>query len=89
MSNIYTIGFSSLYDRWMVEQGNDFKKKGVTQDYAGGVAFIGFKNAMIALKEIKTPGYKLYMLDTDEKNLYLNNGKYHIRKSCRILPCKW
>lgn len=89
MSTIYTLGFARLYDRWMVEQGDDFKKKGVSIDYIGGIAFIGWRSAYTALVSMTKPGYKLYILDTDKNNLYLNNGQYHLRKSCRILPCKW
>ena len=85
MTNIYTIGYMEWYNQWMIEQGNDFKKKGYDTDYKGGSAFICLGQALNRLKAIDKPGYGLYVLDTTIDNLYQVDGNYHIVESCRIL----
>lgn len=85
LTNIYTIGFAEWYDQWMIDQGDDFKKKGRDQNYKGGSAFICFGQARNYLKAIDKPGYKLYKLDTTIDNLYQIGGNYHIVDHCRIL----
>ena len=85
MVNIYTIGKSSWYDKWMAEQGNNFRKKGRTISYPGGSAYTDLGTAMRALRLIKDQDYSLYRLDTTVDNLYKLGDNFHIKESCRIL----
>lgn len=78
---IFTIGLSEWYDTWIVEQGTDFKKKGLDGDYPGGSAFLCFGKALKA----RPKEYKIYQLDTDISNLYLIGEQFHIKESCRIV----
>lgn len=85
MVNIYTIGKSSWYDKWMIEQGTKFRKKGREGTYPGGSAYTDLDTAMCALRMIKDSDYSLYRLDTTVDNLYKNGDNFHIKESCRIL----
>lgn len=85
MTNIYTIGYAPWYDKWLIEQGKDFKKKGIDGDYNGGSAFLTIESAEKAIKGIDKPDYKVYKLLTDATNLHVVNGYYYIRSSCQIV----